>query len=533
MMQGLRMKLSKIGLYYHTARHLRPIQLINRVQRGFAQTTRPIATLSPRTQSGKPIDFVFKPTSILGRNKFQFLNEECTVSSVLDWNDPSNYKLWLYNLHYHDGLSCPETTDELKRNLIDRWIIENPLGHGNGWEPYPLSLRIVNWVKWLLSGNEPVEGMLESLASQVHSLTRQLEYHLLGNHLFANAKALVFAGCFFEGGMADKWLQKGLKILRREIPEQFLDDGAHFELSTTYHATLTEDLLDIINILKAYNQMVPEEWNQVGGKAVAWQQTMTQPDGLPPLFNDAVYGISPSLADIEAYAARLGLDIRKFVAEPLTDLPLSGYFRYQGDNYSFFGDAGQIGPDYIPGHAHSDMLNFALFAHGQPVIVDTGISTYEVGDRRHHERSTAAHNTVQVGDGEQSEIWGAFRVARRAKIIQRDVGQNSVTAAYKNFNSTYVHRRVFDFEQQQIQLTDSVVCKYKNSLVVARFHVHPDFDVKVDGMTVAAGPVSFGFKGAVKIQLMPYEYAPEFNKLVPATCIEVQFEHLLETVISI
>lgn len=528
------MKLSKIGLYYHTARHLRPIQLINRVQRVFAKTARPIASVPlQRMKSEKPRNFIFKPTSILGRNKFLFLNEERAVSSLLDWNDPSNYKLWLYNLHYHDGLNCPETSNEKKRNFIERWIAENPAGLGNGWEPYPLSLRIVNWVKWLLDGNEPVEGMLDSLTSQTHSLTQQLEYHLLGNHIFANAKALVFAGCFFEGPIADMWFQKGVKILKKEIPKQFLEDGAHFELSTTYHATLTEDLLDIMNILQTYDQKVPEGWKQVAGKAVAWQQAMTQPNGTPPLFNDSAYGISPSLAEIEAYAARLGLEVHKLVAESLSDLPSSGYFRYEGDNYSFFGDAGQIGPDYIPGHAHCDMLNFALFAGSQSVIVDTGISTYEVCDRRRHERSTAAHNTVQLGDVEQSEIWSAFRVARRAKIVQRDVQENSVTAAYKNYNSAYLHRRKFDFGQQQVLLTDSVECKNNNAHAMARFHLQPKVDLKMDNMRVMVGPVSLEFKGALKIQLTPYDYAPEFNKLVPAICIEVQFERLLETVISI
>lgn len=528
------MKLSKLSLYYNTARFLRPIQVFNRVQRRFAQSAQanyPVPSVCKRTKS--PISFIDKPKSILKDNQFRFLNEERAVPNQASWNEKSIPKLWLYNLHYHDGLSCPKTPHELKRNLIERWITENPVGHGNGWEPYPLSLRIVNWVKWLLDGNEPVEGMLESLASQVHSLTRQLEYHLLGNHLFANAKALVFAGCFFEGAIADNWRQKGLKILREEIPEQFLEDGAHFELSTTYHATLTEDLLDVINVTRAYDQNVPEDWKRMARKAVVWQQTMTQPDGLPPLFNDAAYGISPSFAEIKTFAGRLGIETREPDAESLTDLPTSGYFRYEGDNYSFLGDTGQIGPDYIPGHAHCDMLNFALFAHGQPVIVDTGISTYEVGDRRHIERSTAAHNTVQLGDGEQSEIWSAFRVARRARIIQRDVDQNSVVAAYRNYNNSYIHRRDFEFGQQQILLMDNVEHSKNNLPATARFHVQPDLDVSIEGTIVAVGPISFEFKEALKIQLTPYDFAPEFNRLISSICIEVTFAHHLETRISL
>jgi len=525
------MKLSKIGLYFNTARFLRPIQVFNRVQRRFVQTAQESNSApAERKRSKDHVKFIDKPSSILKDNQFRFLNDKRAVPSQASWNDKSIPKLWLYNLHYHDGLNCAATSDELKRGVIERWIAENPVGLGNGWEPYPLSLRIVNWIKWLLNGNEPVEGMLQSLASQAHSLAPQLEYHLLGNHLFANAKALVFAGCFFEGGMAAKWLQRGLKILREEIPEQFLEDGAHFELSTTYHATLTEDSLDIVNILRGYGQNIPASWMDTVRKAVVWQIAMTRPDGQPPLFNDAAYGISPSLAEIKAYARRLKIaGVEPEVCEPLTDLASSGYFRYDGENYSFFGDAGQIGPDYIPGHAHCDMLNFELFACGQPVIVDTGISSYEVCDRRRRERSTAAHNTVQVCDVEQSEIWSAFRVARRAKIIQRDVDQNAVAAAYKNYNSTYVHRRQFDFGLQQILLTDSVQCKNQNSPAAARFHAHPGLDLSVEGTRVMVGPISFEFKGAIKIQLVPYEYASEFNRLISSTCMEVIFVQHMET----
>ena len=95
---------------------------------------------------------------------------------------------------------------------------------GNGWEPYPISLRIVNWVKWFLVYNQYNEERLISLSLQSKVLMQTLETHLLGNHLYANAKALVFAGLFFKGKEADLWLNKGLKIFKDEIPEQILAD---------------------------------------------------------------------------------------------------------------------------------------------------------------------------------------------------------------------------------------------------------------------------------------------------------------------
>ena len=73
-----------------------------------------------------------------------------------------------------------------------------------------------------------------------------------GNHLLANAKALIFSGLYFKGEEARKWLQLGVKIIDEELDEQILQDGGHFERSTMYHTVILEDFLDLINILSLY-----------------------------------------------------------------------------------------------------------------------------------------------------------------------------------------------------------------------------------------------------------------------------------------
>lgn len=84
----------------------------------------------------------------------------------------------------------------LQERLILRWVEENPPAVGNGWEPYPTSLRIVNWIKWAQAGNLLPESARQSLAIQVRWLSKRVEHHLLANHLFVNAKALAIAGMF-------------------------------------------------------------------------------------------------------------------------------------------------------------------------------------------------------------------------------------------------------------------------------------------------------------------------------------------------
>lgn len=116
-----------------------------------------------------------------------------TLQTAADWQNPCWPRLWLYNLHYFDDLASDAAAAhrDWHRALVARWIGENPPMQGPGWEPYPLSLRIANWIKSALGpasgGPAWTSDRIASLALQVRCLL-QLEYHLLGNHLWANAE---------------------------------------------------------------------------------------------------------------------------------------------------------------------------------------------------------------------------------------------------------------------------------------------------------------------------------------------------------
>ena len=259
-------------------------------------------SLAPATRSIKAdwVNPCKKNPSLLSPYCFRFLNQEHELKSPKDWNNPQWGKLWLYNLHYFDYLNennppIPPLTkggkggfsdkedgekkDGIHQQIIERWIQENPPGMGNGWGPYPLSLRIVNWIKWVFAGNELPEKAGNSLATQARCLRKKLEYHLPGNHLFANAKALVFPGLFFKGLEAEEWLSTGLRILKKQVPEQVLGDGGHFERSPMYHSIIIEDLLDLINIVQTYGYQDSAEWNKAVKKMLHWLNVMCHPDG--------------------------------------------------------------------------------------------------------------------------------------------------------------------------------------------------------------------------------------------------------------
>ena len=89
-----------------------------------------------------------------GPVQFRFLNRLYSLPGKGGWEEERLEKLWLYNLNYFDDLNAKNAAERTQwhGDLINRWIVENEPGKGIGWEPYPTSLRIVNWIKWFLAG---------------------------------------------------------------------------------------------------------------------------------------------------------------------------------------------------------------------------------------------------------------------------------------------------------------------------------------------------------------------------------------------
>lgn len=136
--------------YWHTLRHLRPVQIYGRLWHRLHKPRANHAPAPPVTPQQAP----WQPpaqrgASLVAPGEFRFLNEQARLADV-GWNGRGREKLWRYNQHYFDDL-CAEDGDRRSAwhlDLLQDWLAANPPGHGDGWEPYPTSLRIVNWIKW-------------------------------------------------------------------------------------------------------------------------------------------------------------------------------------------------------------------------------------------------------------------------------------------------------------------------------------------------------------------------------------------------
>lgn len=474
-------------------------------------------------------DFILHGNSFESKNTFSFLNIAKKFEDKIDWNHDEFGKLWTYNLNYFDFLNQRNVTKEQGLELIQDYI-SSDVSLKDGLEPYTLSLRGINWVKFLSKNTIKSDTIDAVLFHHYNVLLHNLEFHLLGNHLLENGFSLLFGAYYFQD---EKLYKKAKKILKGELDEQILEDGAHFELSPMYHQIILHRLLDCIQLVSLNNWKSGELLKEMIQKASAmlgWLKHVTYKSGNIPMVNDAAYGIAMSSEQLFDYAASLNIPINE---KALSD---SGYRKVENETYELFIDIGNVKPSYQPGHAHSDTFSFELHAKGIPIVVDTGTSTYEKNKLRNDERSTASHNTVQLGDLEQTQVWGGFRVAKRAKVIQKEEKETTLSATHDGYKKYGVlHERTFEWTSDQIQITD-LLSKKTAQKGKAFFHLDSGLKKPViseNQVRIEEANISFDFENHSSIEIIEYSLAKGFNLREQSYKIIVTFDTYLQSTISL
>lgn len=450
--------------------------------------------------------------------KFSFLNLPHEFIGKVDWNYEGKGKLWNYNLNYFDFLFDLKVDSGTGKKLI-RDYCKNYDSLIGGLEPYPISLRAINWIKFLSINNIREDEIDLCLYKQFKILESNLEYHILANHLLENAFSLFFGAYYFEN---ENFYKKAKKLLMAQLSEQILSDGAHYERSPMYHQILLFRLLDTINLVQSNtwqsNELI-EELKSIAQSMLSWLEMMTFRNGEIPYLKDATKGIAPTTQQLLDYAKLLGVDWKKEIS-----LSESGYRKFSNERMELFVDIGGVAPSYQPGHAHADELNFVLNLNGKPFIVDVGISTYEKNHRRQLERSTISHNCVSLGNTNSSEVWGGFRVAKRAKVRVLNDSISEIMAEHNGFVHKGLNvKRKFSVSQTSIYIED--ILKGSSSLIegtVSSLHFHPDVKLKFLGNDIFADNIRIKLEGFRSFALESYEYADGFNRLMGAKKIALK-----------
>ncbi|GAB4021433.1 hypothetical protein GCM10028773_30180 [Spirosoma koreense] len=484
----------------------------------------------PVSEADKPVVFQHRT--------FTFLNQSVRFPGQIDWNYAAHGKLWTYHLNYFDVLNQPDFPVDAGVALLHEFMACTAQLR-DGLEPYPASLRIGNWIRFLSRYQLRDDRIDSHLFAQVNLLSHRLEYHLGGNHLLENAVALLAGALYFRH---DRWFRLAAKLLREELSRQILPDGSHNERSPMYHQLLLDRLLDLRPALQQASwlpdpSLVPLLTHKIG-LMLGWLTSITFRNGTVPLVNDAASGIAPTTSQLLRKAGLQKLTPFFVSKDAAKTRNTSGYRLFRRSRYELFVDVGAVGPDHQPGHAHADTFSFVLHVDNQPILVDSGTSTYQPGPRRSEERSTAAHNTVAVAATDSSEVWASFRVGRRARVQIVEDTEVRLTARHDGYRPLGIwHERSWNLSLTKLTMTDRLLSTRQETTHsgVARLHVYPGIPILPTSDDVQIGPLRLTFSSATKphLSVTSYAMAEGFNRLRSAQCLEIAFTDTLTTILDL
>jgi uncharacterized heparinase superfamily protein len=149
-----------------------------------------------------------------------------------------------------------------------------------------------------------------------------------------------------------------------------------------------------------------------------------------------------------------------------------------------------------------------------------------MGEMRRYVRSTAAHNTVRVDGEEQSEIWGAFRLGRRARLQGASLEHDGEALRFRGSHDGYrrlgvTHERRIEFQPGAGWTVRDLVTGRGRHHVESFVHLHPDFRVEargreIDVLVKASGARYAGIhvgEGA-NMAIEKGSYCPEFGRRI-------------------
>lgn len=505
------MDFHQIKRLYHTLKHLKFTQVFHQIIYRLIKPKR-VAVLREGTFAQVYLDdFPKKQKSLRISDDiwtFNFLNlEQSFAQGSLDWSYGDYGMLWTYNLNYFDWL---HQTSLLKEQGIEtlRQFYSNPAKKNPIiLHPYPTSLRIINTAKFISKWNITEDWLYHELVSDIKFLSGRLEYHLLANHLLENAFALYIGGLITK---QNKLTEKGKKLLLRELKEQVLSDGMHYERSPMYHLIILERLLDALNFAKATGDDLESTLKSYAVRMTGLAMNWDDLDRIP-MMQDSAYDIALSATEVLRYSTSL---LGEDYPSRSNDLKDSGYRKLNNGNFSLFANVGSIGPSYQPAHAHSDELSFELFYSRTPIIVDTGVSTYEKDEIRSNERSSFSHNCVSLNNENLSDVWAGFRVGKRA-IVESHSSSDFIqaTCAADKIMISRNFEIIFDglVIKDRIETNEELSAK-------GCLHLHPDVELervdlrkfKVSDLIVTVST------DENEVWIEDYTYCKGYNKRVPS-----------------
>lgn len=353
--------------------------------------------------------------------------------------------------------------------LFDSWNEINPFMWGPEWaSSMEAAIRLINWLvaaAFLQAAEDNLTcDLCARLTRGARVMAAQVRRHYsrfssANNHTIVEAVGVGIAAVVFK---EDSWLKESLSVLSNEIPKQTHADGVNREQALHYQLFVMEAICLLVHVLRASGRMVPDEWlSHLRGMA-RYVRECSVGSGRYMEFGDDDEGIilglsqdKPEYADYvlslvtmemrdserwvddvgncetvlwlySAFAIRRAQNFRLVDIRPFAHFREGGVTIMRNERTVLAVDHGPLGFAPLAAHGHADALSVQLFVDGEPILIDPGTYVYN-GNRemRNFFRSTAAHNTVCVDEGGQSEILGSFLWGRKARCSLLNIVEDS------------------------------------------------------------------------------------------------------------
>jgi hypothetical protein len=384
----------------------------------------------------------------------------------LDFSVAGEHKMvWELNRHQHLVLLAQAFRftgrDEFVQEIchhLESWLAANPYMRGINWtSALEVALRALSWTwAYHLVGGQLDASLKQRLLEGIYLhgiyVERNLSIYFSPNtHLLGEAVALHALGVLFPSfPAAHRWRRLGAGLVASQMDFQVREDGSHFEQSSYYHLYA----LDMFLFHQALCMTTPDFTSKLGRMAEYLASLMGDARLLPMLGDEDggrffhPYGSRDRFgrATLATNAALLGnprwiwreedlheqaiwwigvAGMPRFspdtIGVPYSQLfPQSGIGIMRAESLHIVIDAGPFGFG-AAGHSHSDTLSLIVRLGSEDVLIDPGTYTYVADPQlRNCFRSSAAHNTVRIGERDQAVSVGPFRWTGKPEVWVRE-----------------------------------------------------------------------------------------------------------------
>ena len=495
---------------------------------------------------------------------------------------------WELNRHFQFTLLAKsffatrehEYLDELK-TLFKSWNDANPFMWGPEWSsPMESSIRLLNWLAaaaFLEASEEPEAlDICRKLCDGAFIMAANIRRHYsrfssANNHTIVEAAGVAIAACVF--GRSD-WKCEALSLLEREVRLQTWQDGVNKEQALHYQLFVMEALCLVSHALKTSGTCLSlstiSSLRSMARYAAVCRVGASESiefgdndEGI--IFNPCVkkpfyLGYVLAFASLEfAEGERWSDDFSSYEQvlclyskDELTRVRRLPLFKPSHiESFSQGGitvvrssrldailafDHGPLGFGPLAAHGHADALSVQLFVNDEAVFIDPGTFIYNGNlEARNAFRSTLVHNTVTVGNKNQSEVLGPFLWGKRASVydfsIEQKVDNVSLQAKVSDYTSNVISRSIFFSDGKIVVADDSgdvaATATFMTALPVARTSC-------CSASIVLANGDSIVIKSDSDLMINKSQYSPSYGITAPCWLLSFEFygKHLTSLVWS-